>query len=314
MATSCQGGSTSSTACSDATHRWKQKLEESEERRKLLLSDKEKALRSLQEVERRHLQLQERHEQLETELFEKNEEFTRLSTASKNLYKEYETLKHQYETETGAMSRALKDATQWYKENRQLRRRTLMLPPDQDAVDEGVDAGGDADIDNLNKTIKQLSAEVAELQTELDGVRQTEFQTLEQNAKLCEELEAAQQDRARLEAALATLRHDHAQLLRVSDLMRKELEELREVRNAQRNDIVQLRKEAGEQKKERNILAHQSNLLLQGLSEENGTDSLMLLQEIESLKRTIEEERTKYEEELNGLILRALIWGEIPQQ
>ncbi|ENN83342.1 hypothetical protein YQE_00299, partial [Dendroctonus ponderosae] len=277
-------GSTSSTACSDATHRWKQKLEESEERRKLLLSDKEKALRSLQEVERRHLQLQERHEQLETELFEKNEEFTRLSTASKNLYKEYETLKHQYETETGAMSRALKDATQWYKENRQLRRRTLMLPPDQDAVDEG-----------------QLSAEVAELQTELDGVRQTEFQTLEQNAKLCEELEAAQQDRARLEAALATLRHDHAQLLRVSDLMRKELEELREVRNAQRNDIVQLRKEAGEQKKERNILAHQSNLLLQGLSEENGTDSLMLLQEIESLKRTIEEERTKYEEELNGL-------------
>ncbi|ERL86644.1 hypothetical protein D910_04050 [Dendroctonus ponderosae] len=246
-------GSTSSTACSDATHRWKQKLEESEERRKLLLSDKEKALRSLQEVERRHLQLQERHEQLETELFEKNEEFTRLSTASKNLYKEYETLKHQYETETvmefrvdwvtAALigCRALKDATQWYKENRQLRRRTLMLPPDQDAVDEGVDAGGDADIDNLNKTIKQLSAEVAELQTELDGVRQTEFQTLEQNAKLCEELEAAQQDRARLEAALATLRHDHAQLLRVSDLMRKELEELREVRNAQRNDIVQLR-------------------------------------------------------------------------
>lgn len=61
------------------------------------------------------------------------------------------------------------------------------------------------------------------------------------------------------------------------------------------------RKEAGEQKKERNILAHQSNLLLQGLSEENGTDALLLLQEIESLKRAMEEERSRYEEELHSL-------------
>lgn len=51
------------------------------------------------------MNLQEQHEHLETELFEKNEEFTKLSTASKNLYKEYETLKNQYETETGAMAR-----------------------------------------------------------------------------------------------------------------------------------------------------------------------------------------------------------------
>lgn len=62
------------------------------------------ALRSLNDVEKKYLNLQIKHEQLETELFEKNEEFTRLSTASKNLYKEYETLKNQYETETRAMS------------------------------------------------------------------------------------------------------------------------------------------------------------------------------------------------------------------
>lgn len=62
------------------------------------------ALRSLNEVEKKYLNLQIKHEHLETELFEKNEEFTRLSTASKNLYKEYETLKNQYETETRAMS------------------------------------------------------------------------------------------------------------------------------------------------------------------------------------------------------------------
>lgn len=63
------------------------------------------ALRSLKDLEKKHLNLQEQHEHLETELFEKNEEFTKLSTASKNLYKEYETLKNQYETETGAMAR-----------------------------------------------------------------------------------------------------------------------------------------------------------------------------------------------------------------
>lgn len=62
------------------------------------------ALRSLNDVGKKYLNLQIKHEQLETELFEKNEEFTRLSTASKNLYKEYETLKNQYETETRAMS------------------------------------------------------------------------------------------------------------------------------------------------------------------------------------------------------------------
>lgn len=62
------------------------------------------ALRALNDVEKKYLNLQIKHEQLETELFEKNEEFTKLSTASKNLYKEYEMLKNQYETETRAMS------------------------------------------------------------------------------------------------------------------------------------------------------------------------------------------------------------------
>ncbi|KAJ8964501.1 hypothetical protein NQ314_004789 [Rhamnusium bicolor] len=171
-------------------HRWKQKYEEAEERRKLLLTEKEKALRSLNDVEKKYLNLQVKHEHLETELFEKNEEFTKLSTASKNLYKEYETLKNQYETETNAMSGALKDATQWYKENKQLKRRTLLLL-DKDTVDEGVDAGdgesnSDNDIENLNKTIKQLSTEVAELQTEVNSLKQTEFQTSEENSKLLE--------------------------------------------------------------------------------------------------------------------------------
>lgn len=86
--------------------------------------------------------------------------------------------------------RALKDASQWYKENKELKRKTLLLM-DKDAVDEGVDAGenesnADTDIENLNKTIKQLSTEVAELQTELDTIKETEFQTTEENIRLSE--------------------------------------------------------------------------------------------------------------------------------
>lgn len=62
---------------------------------------------------------------------------------------------------------------------------------DKDAVDEGVDAGetdsnAETDIENLNKTIKQLSTEVAELQTEVDSLKQTEFQTTEENIRLSE--------------------------------------------------------------------------------------------------------------------------------
>ncbi|XP_030761898.1 shootin-1 isoform X2 [Sitophilus oryzae] len=197
----------------------------------------------------------------------------------------------------------LKDASKWYKENKELKRKTLYLG-DKDAVDEGVDAGessNDADIENLNRTIKQLSTEVAELQTELDTVRQSEFQTLEQNMKLNEELELRKAENRKFKAELEELRTEHQQLRRVSEMMKKELEDLKEIEENQRNDIILLKKEAGEQKRERNILKHQSTLIMQGLNDSNGTESLILLQEIENLKRTLEDERSRHEEELNSL-------------
>ncbi|VEN40865.1 unnamed protein product [Callosobruchus maculatus] len=263
-------------------------------------------LRSLNELEKKHLNLQIKHEQLETELFEKNEEFTRLSTASKNLYREYEILKNQYETETRAMSGALKDATQWYKENKELKRKTMLLM-DKDAVDEGVDAGdgestGDNDIENLNKTIKQLSAEVAELQTEVDQLKQQEFQTTEENVKLSEDLESERRKTEKLESKLDDLQKEHNQLLRVMEMMRKELEEYKQKEEEHRQSLAALKKESDAHKRERNVLAHQSTLILQGLNEnENSGDYMMLLQEIEDLKRTLEDDRNKYEEEISAL-------------
>jgi predicted nuclease with TOPRIM domain len=60
--------------------------------------------RQYNDVQRKHLDLQVKNEQLETELFEKNENYSKLSEVSKSLYKEYEMLKNKYDTETTAMS------------------------------------------------------------------------------------------------------------------------------------------------------------------------------------------------------------------
>lgn len=62
-------------------------------------------LRYIQDIEKKYLLLQTKFDECETELFEKNETIAKLTTVSKELFKEYETLKAQYETETQAMHR-----------------------------------------------------------------------------------------------------------------------------------------------------------------------------------------------------------------
>lgn len=282
--------------------RWKHKFEDVEQKRKVLLSDNVRLSRKNEELQKKNVDLQETQEQLETELFEKNEEYLKLSTASKNLYKEYETLRNQYDVETGAMSSALKDASQWYKQNRELKRRTLLL--EKDCVDEGVDTGEttpDHDIENLNRTIRNLSAQVARLQTEVECLKQQEFNTNEENIRLSEELEKEKIHSAKINLELINMKKDHEQLLRISEMMKKEIKDLRDMEESSRNDVVVLRKEAKGYKKERNVLAHQSTLLLKGISADNVENCMLLLQEIEQLKRDQEEERMRYEEELNAL-------------
>jgi myosin heavy subunit len=259
--------------------------------------------RQYNDVQRKHLDLQVKNEQLETELFEKNENYSKLSEVSKSLYKEYEMLKNKYDTETTAMSSALKDASNWYKENKELKRKTMLLM-DRDTVDEGVDAGesgGDSDIENLNKTIKQLSAEVAELQTEVDTLKHIEFTTSEQNVKLSEDLDVEKEKNKKLDREFVELKKEYEQIIRVSEMMKKELTHLKEMEENQRNSVVILKKEADGYKKERNVLAHQSTLLLQGLNNENQEEFLLLLQDVEQLKRSLEDERNKHEEEISLL-------------
>lgn len=136
----------------------------------------------------------------------------------------------------------MQDASNWYKENKELKRKTMLLM-DADTVDEGVDAGesGDADIQNLQKTIKQLSGEVAELQTEVDTLKHIEFITSEQNSKLMEELELEKEKNKQLEHNFHQLKVDYEQIIRVSEMMKKELKNLKEIEENQRNSVVILR-------------------------------------------------------------------------
>lgn len=79
----------------------------------------------------------------------------------------------------------MSDASQWYKENKVLRRRTMLM--DKDTVDEGVDtdeANCDTDLENLRESVKQMSQEIAQLQAELNSAKLLEFETSELNANL----------------------------------------------------------------------------------------------------------------------------------
>lgn len=64
------------------------------------------------------------------------------------------------------------------------------------------------------------------------------------------------------------------------------------------------RNQADSARKERNVLAHQSTLLLQGIAHDD--DKVQFLQEIENLKRQLEDMTNKYERDIAHLQVRFL--------
>lgn len=82
------------------------------------------------------------------------------------------------------LTRALTEAEQWYKENKELKRRS-MLPnvgaAGKDIVDV-VDSGDD--LQALRKTVIELSENNARLQSELNEAKLNEFEANEQAVNL----------------------------------------------------------------------------------------------------------------------------------
>lgn len=113
---------------------------------------------------------------------------------------------------------------------------------DTDTVDEGTDENGHSeDLENLRASVKQLSSEVGQLQSELQAAKLLEFETSEQNASLIQELDEEKQRSEKLHSEVLELRKQNEQILRVSSLMKRELDELKALEANQRNNVETLR-------------------------------------------------------------------------
>ncbi|CAH1100515.1 unnamed protein product [Psylliodes chrysocephalus] len=226
---------------------------------------------------------------------------------STNLYKKYDFIMSSLlilifcTTMDKTIWRVFKDASQWYRENKELKReRETLLIMHKDAVGEGDgESNCETEIENLNKTIKQLSTKVAELQTEVNSLKEMEFHTSKENIKLAEDLEAERDKNCELDSQLSELKKEQDQTLRILEMMKKEIQDLQSLEEEHKTNLVNLKNESDAQKREQNALKHQNALVVNG--NEDGGNYIMLIQEIEDLKKTLEDERNKYEEELSIL-------------
>ncbi|XP_042892957.1 uncharacterized protein LOC122267050, partial [Penaeus japonicus] len=106
------------------------------ERRKTLMKLAQKATRDYDELKRRYTDTTQTAEALQRRLEEREHELNTLrsdseakvvSTVSEAVYHEYDALRQRYEVEAESMAQAFNRATEWYRENKSLRRETANL-------------------------------------------------------------------------------------------------------------------------------------------------------------------------------------------
>ncbi|XP_016842663.1 shootin-1 isoform X2 [Nasonia vitripennis] len=280
--------------------RWKGKFEEAEKKRKMLLQKSEAVSREHADLERRYQQLLRQNGTLQAQMQDKSEKLEKMRTVSEAVCKEYEQLKRQYDVETGAMHKAMQQASQWYRQNRELKRRSqvitqkyLLSNPDAlnefDLPDE-VDNHAD-DIEQLRETVTELSQEVAKLQTDLNAARLQEFEAQEQVTLLTAQLEEERLARQNEDDRMRELKQQKENMERVTKMVADEVQTLKAQCDRERENSRMIKIEADRIQKERNVLAHQSALLMADVGDDPNGRFLVVLQEVETLKRSLEEEK-----------------------
>lgn len=289
--------------------KWKNKYEETEKKRKALLTQSQKNERELADLQRRYQLLHNDHNSVKKQLSDKEAKLAQLQSVSEKVYREYEALKNKHDVQSRVMQDAMKSASQWYMQNRELKRKSAVLvqkflkegPLNATEFSDEPDSGPSTDneLENLLKTIKKLTDEVGQLQAELNSARLQEFEAQEQAVSLSAEVEEERTRRIKAEKELQELRTMKNNLDRVSRLVATEMTALRELCQHEKEEAMRMKSEADKAQKERNVLKHQSTLLLADVV---GDEKLMLLlQEIEVLKRTLEEEQQKHCAEIQEL-------------
>lgn len=281
--------------------KWKNKYEDSEKKRKLLLQKNETVSKEHADLEKKYQQLQKENNTLQSQVQEKEHKLLKLRTVSEAVCKEYEQLKRQYDVETNAMHKAMQQASQWYRQNRELKRRSQIMTqkflhnnPEQsldfDLSDE-VDTSNFEDLDELRQTVKELSGEIARLQTELHSARLQEFEAQEQVTQLTTQLEEERALREKGEEKINEMKVHKGNMERITKMVAEEVQVLKTQCDRERENAKILKIEAEKVQKERNVLAHQSALLMAEVGDDPNGRLLAVLQEVESLKRLLEEEQ-----------------------
>ncbi|XP_015375419.1 PREDICTED: shootin-1-like [Diuraphis noxia] len=304
---------TNSSPVTTAENKWKNKYDETEAKRKSLLIQSQKLLREKSDMERQVAKLRANLELSNKDLSERTLQLSQLRNLSEAMYKEYDQLKQQYELETTTLQKAMERASQWYKQNRELKRRSSALmqkvmsvaPSTLDDLADDTD-GNDNDADNndtemeeLRKTVKELTQEVSRLQAELNKIKLQEFEAQEQTVDLTSELEEERRGRKRAEQELKELKMKHDNLETVSRKVVEETTVLHQQYKREKEEGVKIRSDANKVKSERDVLARQSQLLMMDAASDEKI--MKLLFEVEQLQRTLSQERQEHMEQIKYL-------------
>lgn len=146
-----------------------------------------------------------------------------------------------------------------------------------------------------------MSAEVARLQTELNAARLQEFEAQEQAALSNARLEDEKQMREKSDEMIKQLLIQKENMERVSRMVAEEVETLKNQCDRERENAKFIKLEADRVHKERNILVHQSALLMAEVGDDPNGRLLAVLQEMEALKRSLEEEKQEHIEQIQML-------------
>ncbi|MPC40478.1 Shootin-1 [Portunus trituberculatus] len=251
---------------------------------------------------------------------------TEVSTVSEAVYHEYDNLRQRYKVEAESMAQAFNRATEWYRENKSLRRETNNLKrqsaillqrvsdgsPDLDiSVLAGMEETTDKkeiqdlqqqhekEVDNLMNKIKGLENEVANLTMEISKAKQDEFEAQEELLEMRRELEDANQQIDTLKKRTSELEAVEQRMGRVSVLVLDEVEALQAQLRTEAARANTAATEAAKARGERAALARQSAV---AMSELMGDEKLsMAMQEVDSLTKQLHKQEEDYKQKINKL-------------
>ncbi|XP_045780713.1 shootin-1-like isoform X2 [Maniola jurtina] len=299
-------------ALSTYVEKWKNRYEDAERKHKAHLLKSEKAKREHDDLQRRYNIVTEERNHLEAELNDREKELNKLRAVSEKLFNEYQQLKNQHDIDSGVMQKVMQQAGEWYKQNKQLKRRSTALlhalPATAididltDANDAASDTSSNEEVEFLKRCVSELSEQIATLQTEANAAKLHEFEAHEINVQLTQDLETERERCSKQEKELQDLRNQLERHNRVSKLLMEEMSALKNHADKDRQMAETYKSEARDAKKRVKVLAHQSALLMGELEVDERLG--LLLGEVDNLRDALEHQLIRHKEQIEELQLK----------